>query len=205
MGMGYGVLTPVLKPKNFFGLAGREREKLTRRLESTGGAAAKKLKKPVFTLSHEIAALFGEQTRLARDPGCYSRRCPAQAVRRATITQITHPTDDRDDVSQNTAAVPASPRASRLASATSFEMRATRSVDGGPRFNGTVAAPGWPAAPLLPVPRDPAPTVTSCDAPATPARESVGARVSARASTRADQEGSQAGGGHRAGAPFTER
>ena len=101
--------------------------------------------------------------------------------------------------------MPASPRASRLASATSFEMRATRSVDGGPRFNGTVAAPGWPAAPLLPVPRDPAPTVTSCDAPATPARESVGARVSARASTRADQEGSQAGGGHRAGAPFTER
>ena len=69
-------------------------------------------------------------------------------------------------------------------------MRATRSVDGGPRFNGTVAAPGRPAAPLLPVPRDPAPTVTSCDAPATPARESVGARVSARASTRADQEGS---------------
>ena len=67
MGMGYGVLTPVLKPKIFFGLAGREREKLTRRLESTGGAAAKKLKKPVFTLSHEIAALFGEQTRLARE------------------------------------------------------------------------------------------------------------------------------------------
>ena len=138
MGMGYGVLTPVLNPETQNFLRGlmhraRECEKLTRRLESTGGAAAKKLKKPVFTLSHEIAALFGEQTRLARDPGCYSRRCPAQAVRRATITQITHPTDDRDDVSQNTAAVPASPRASRLASATSFEMRATRSVDGGPR------------------------------------------------------------------------
>ena len=36
MGMGYGVLTPVLKPKIFFGLAGREREKLTRRLEIRG-------------------------------------------------------------------------------------------------------------------------------------------------------------------------
>ena len=50
MGMGYGVLTPVLKPKIFFAAShrAREREKLTRRLESTGGAAAKKLKKNCF-------------------------------------------------------------------------------------------------------------------------------------------------------------
>ena len=57
------------------------------------------------------------------------------------------------------------------------------------------AAPGRPAAPLLP--QDPAPTATSSDAPATPARESVGAR----ASTRVDLEGSHGAGRCRAGAP----